>query len=94
MVRGVHSDRGMDRPRARVIALPVPFPDRLPMAGRLVRPALPWWRSSWFLAALENLLVVVALLGAFLAGFIYAGLVDPDGWLLRVTLGWLVGEFR
>lgn len=51
-------------------------------------------REPRWLGVAEAALSAVALAGAFAAGWLYAGLVDPDGALLRVTLGWLVGEFR
>jgi hypothetical protein len=34
------------------------------------------------------------LAGAFGIGWLIASHIDPDGWLLRYTLGWLVGGFR
>jgi hypothetical protein len=37
---------------------------------------------------------VAMLAGAFGIGWLIASHIDPGGWLLRYTLGWLVGGFR
>lgn len=32
------------------------------------------------------------LVGSLAAGWLFAAHVDPDGWLVRATVGWLIGR--
>lgn len=77
-------DRGVVRREVSLVALP--------RGGR--ERSRPWRPAPTWVDALERLLVGVALMASFLGGWAYAGLVDPEGRLLRLALGWLVGEFR
>ncbi len=66
------------------------------MAGD--RGRMPERRVVMLSAPAVDVLVVVSrvtlLVGAFAVGWLFAAHIDPDGLLLRYTLGWVVGEFR
>lgn len=66
------------------------------LAARTV-PPLREPRQEGFLdrdAPVPKGLQALCLLLAAPAGWLFAEHVDPDGALMRWTLGWLVGEFR